>query len=330
MARARQVLSGLVAVGASVLLIGLVPSSAVAAETLAFTIKDPRIDQSSGLARDVAAGLYWTANDAGASGVAYGLTATGVVRGTLNYRPKPVDVKAIALVADRLYIADIGDNAHTRKFVTVYRFSRPRATGLTVTYRAYDFAYPNGAHDAETLLVNETGQIFLVTKGNKGAIYAGPEQASRVGINQLEKVGSAPAGVTDGTFLPGSKQIALRTHRAVYVLDATTYKIVASAEVQPQPEGESLAVGLDGNSLLLGSAGKQSKVYTIAVPTELAASPSPSATPSTTAEPSDPGDNPDVSNDNSGESRKGTFLALGLAALVAVVAGVVVGVIRRP
>jgi hypothetical protein len=330
MARARRVLSGLIAAGASLLLIALVPSSAVAEETVAFTIKDPRIDASSGLTRDVAAGLYWTANDAGASGVAYGLTPTGVVRGTLNFRPQPVDVKAVALVADRLYVADIGDNAHARKFVRVYRFSRPRATGLTVTYRAYDFAYPDGAHDAETMLVNETGQIFLVTKAKKGAIYAGPELASRVGINQLEKVGSAPASVTDGTFLPGSKQIALRTHSGVYVLDATTYKIVASAEVQPQPQGESLAVSLDGNSLLLGSAGKQSKVFAIPVPTELAASPSASPTPSTTAEPSDPGDNTDVSNDNAGESRKGTFLALGLAALVAVVAGVVVGVIRRP
>jgi hypothetical protein len=330
MARARRVLSGLVAAGVSVLLIGLMPSSAVAEETVAFTIKDPRIDQSSGLARDVAAGLYWTANDAGATGIAYGLTATGVVRGTLNYRPQPVDVKAVALVADRLYIGDIGDNAHTRKFIRVYRFSRPRATGLTVTYRAYDFAYPNGSHDAETLLVNEKGQIFVVTKGKKGAIYAGPAVASRQGINQLEKVGSAPAKITDGTFLPGSKQIALRTHSAVYVLDATTYKVVASAEVPTQPQGESLAVSLDGNSLLLGSAGKQSKVYAIPVPTELAESPSPSATPSTTTEPSDPGDDPDVSNDNAGESRKGTFLALGLAALVAVVAGVVVGVIRRP
>jgi hypothetical protein len=252
------------------------------------------------------------------------------VQGTLNYRPQPVDVKAVALVADRLYVADIGDNTHNRKFVRIYRFTRPRATGLTVTYRAYDFAYPDGSHDAETLLVNEKGQIFIVTKGNKGAIYAGPEVASRLGINQLEKVGNAPALVTDGTFLPGSKQIALRTHSAVYVLDATTYKVVASTEVPTQPQGESIAVSLDGNSLLLGSTGKQSKVYAIPVPTELAASPSPSATPSTTAEPSDPGDDPDVSNDNAGASRKGTFLALGLAAAVAVVAGVVVGVIRRP
>jgi hypothetical protein len=330
MARPRQVLSGLIAAGVSVLLIGLLPSSAVAEQTVAFTIKDPRITEPSGLARDVSAGLYWTANKSGASGVAYGLTSTGAVKGTLNYRTQPVAVEGVAVVGDRLYVADIGDNDHARDFVRVYRFASPRASGLTVIYRAYDFAYPDGAHDAEALLVSEQGRIFIVTKSKNGAIYAAPELPSRQGVNQLEKVGSAPALVTDGTFLPGDEQIALRTQSAVYVLDATTYEVKASADVPTEAQGQSLAVRLDGNSLLVGSAGKQSKVYSIPVPTKLAAeTPSPTATPTATAEPSDPVDG-DVGDDNAGESRKGTLLALGLAALVATVAGVVVGVVRRP
>ena len=82
---------------------------AFATQSVAFTIKDGRIMSSSGLARDVNAALYWTANKTGDGGVVYGLTTTGAVRGTLNYRTKPVDVEGLAVVNDTLYVGDIGD-----------------------------------------------------------------------------------------------------------------------------------------------------------------------------------------------------------------------------
>ena len=330
MARARRALAGLVAAGASVMLIGLLPSTAAAEDTVAFTMKDPRIVQPSGLARDVAAGLYWTTDSGAAGGVAYGITASGIVRGTLSYRAQPVDVEALALVDDQLYVADIGDEKGNRAFVTVYLFANPRASGLTVTYHAFDFAYPDGPHDAEALLVDDTGQMFIVTKTAKqGAIYEAPAVPSRTTVNQLTRVASAPAGVTDGTFLPDGGKIALRTEKAVYLLDPSTYEITASADVPAQAAGRSLAVGLDDDSLLVGGQGKQAKVYAVPLPTSLrAGSPSPTASASPTAGPGDTGD--DTGSDTSGQGRRGTLLAVGLAGLVAAVAGVVVGVVRRP
>ena len=86
MPRVRRALSGALAMATSLLLAGLLPSMAFATQSVAFTIKDGRIMSSSGLARDVNAALYWTANKTGDSGVVYGLTTTGAVRGTLNYR----------------------------------------------------------------------------------------------------------------------------------------------------------------------------------------------------------------------------------------------------
>jgi hypothetical protein len=330
MAGPRRTFAGLLAAGASVVLLGLFPSTAAAEDTVAFTIKDPRIVQPSGLARDVAASLYWTTNNAAAGGVAYGITASGVVRGTLNYRARPVDVEALALVNDRLYVADIGDNNRTRSLVTVYLFDSPRASGLTVTYHAYDFAYPDGAHDAETLLVSDTGQIFIVTKAQQaGAIYEAPVSPSRSTVNRLRRVGAAPAQVTDGTFMPDGGDIALRTDKAVYVLAPSTYQITASADLPAKAIGRSLAVGLDGSSLLVGAAGKAAKVYRVPLPTTLQAG-SPSPTTSPTAVPSGSGDDTDTGNDTSGQGRRGTLLAIGLAGLVATVAGVVVGVVRRP
>ncbi len=309
------------------------PDGAAAADTVAFTITDSRITESSGLAADSAAGLYWTVNDSGAGGVAYGIGPQGRVEGTLNYRATPVDIEAVAVHEDRLYLADIGDNNAVRERVTVYYFDQPRANGLIVAYRAYDFTYPDGPHDAETLLVNPAGRLFIVTKdANGGGVYAAPADPVRAGTNELKRVGTAPASVTDGSFLPGGRTIALLSYSAVTVVDASSYATVAEAAIPAQPQAESLAVSLDGDTLLVGSEGRRSKVYALPIP-GAAATPTPSATP-TSATPTgwrtDDGDLPlDEGDPTTGQSRAGTLLAVGLAGLVALVAGAVVVLVRK-
>ncbi len=193
-----------------------------------------------------------------------------------------------------------------------------------MTYSAYDFRYPDGPHNAETLLVDESGRLFIVTKGSKAAIYQAPAEPDRQEINDLEKVGSAPSNVTDGTFLPGGDRIALLTYSSVEVIDATSYQVVASAPIPDQPQAESLTLSLDQKSLLVGSEGKRSKVYSVPVPSETNTTPTPGAS-------SDPGAEGDVGEDeaNSGQSRRGTLLALGLAGFVALVAGTVVALVRQ-
>ena len=286
----RRALQSAGAIVVALALCGLFPSIAAAKATVAFTIKDERVIESSGLARDTVAGLYWTVNDSGASGAAYGVQPNGKVRGSLNYLAQPEDVEAVAFHDDRLYLGDIGDNDEKRDFVRVYFFNHPRANGLTVDYRAYDFRYPNGSHDAETLLVNGKGRLFIVTKADKGGIYAAPKKPSRDGVNDLKRVGSAPAVITDGTFLPGDKQIALLSYDSVRVIDADTYKTVATAKIPRQPQAESITVSLDGKSLLVGSEGKKSKVYEMPVPGSETSTPTP--TPSGAPDQSDPGDGP--------------------------------------
>jgi hypothetical protein len=306
-----------------VVLLAIVPTVAASEDTVAFTIKDTRITESSGLAADPSGNLYWTVNDSGDRGVAYGIGLDGTVQGTLNFRAQPEDVEAVALSGDRLYVADIGDNDGQRNFVRVYSFLSPRANGLTVTYHAYDFSYPDGPHDAETLLVDESGRMFIVTKGQDAAIYEAPAKPKRQSVNELEKVGSAPSNVTDGLFLPGGERIALLTYSSVQVIAATNYQVVISAPIPEQPQAESLALSLDQSSLLVGSEGKRSKVYSMPVPSD--ASPTPT-----------PGDGPAAESDvpesqaNSWQSQRGTLLALGLAGFVALVAGIVVALVRKP
>jgi hypothetical protein len=301
----------------------IVPTVAAAEDTIAFTIDDTRISESSGLAVDPAGNLYWTVNDSGDRGVAYGIGLDGTVQGTLNFRAQPEDVEAVAMHEDRLYIADIGDNSRQREFIRIYRFTNPRANGLTVTYQAYDFRYPDGQHNAETLLVDDSGRLFIVTKGRNAAIYQAPAKPNREDVNELEEVGSAPSNVTDGTFLPGGDRIALLTYNSVEVIDATSYEVMASTPIPDQPQAESLTISLDQESLLVGSEGKKSKVYAIPVPSEATPTPTPSTDPATEA---------DVPEEqaSSWQSRRGTLLAIGLAGFVALVAGTVVAVVRGP
>jgi hypothetical protein len=328
MAVRRALRSALALLGALGLFLGL-PVAAVADDTVAFRINDSRITESSGLARDSEANAYWTVNDSGDEGIAYRLSTNGEVTGTLEFRASPVDVEAVAMHDRRLYIADIGDNGADRDRITVYYFNDVEATDQSVSYRSWEFRYPDGPHDAETLLVNEEGRLFIVTKDAPGAVYAAPVSPKRTAVNELERVGEAPAAVTDGTFLPGGKRIALLTvFGQIEVLDASSYQKVAEVAAPAQDQPESLTVSLTGKSLLVGSEGKESVVYAVPVPTDGS-----SATP--TATPSEDGDQPAPEEEaeagsNAGESRARTLLALGLAGLVAVAAGGVVALAKGP
>ncbi|GAA3610306.1 hypothetical protein [Microlunatus ginsengisoli] len=319
------------------------PALAGAADEVAFTIKDSRITESSGLVRNYSHDGWWTANDSGDGGVVYALNDSGEVTGSFRYAASPSDVESLARYGRRLYVADIGDNAEKRDFVTVYYFSNPPTDGSTVQYRSYDFAYPDGPHDAETLLVDGAGRLYIVTKGKKGAIYAAPGVPSRSALNRLVKVGSAPAYVTDGVFLPDNKRIALRTYVSVIVLDAITYKTIGSAAAPVQPQGETIALSLNGKRLMLGSEGNPSKMYVVDIPKSkgedvpkgTSAPPDASASPSASSDGSGDGDagtdtDTDVDGGGANPNRQGTLLALGLAGVVAVVAGGVVLLIRRP
>jgi hypothetical protein len=313
------------------LLVGGLPAVAAAKDTVAFTLRDSRITESSGLAADAAEDLYWTVNDSGDGGVVYGLEPDGSLRGTLRFRASVTDVEAVAVDGERLYVADIGDNRAARDLVSVYLFNNPRAAGRTVNYNSYDFRYPDGAHDAETLLVDPDGRLLIVTKGAPGGIYRAPESPSRLGTNVLSRVGDAPALVTDGVFLPGGHQIALLTYGSVEVVDAKTYKQVSSTPIPDQPQAESLAVNLDGDGLLVGSEGRDSVVYALPLPgTGATPTAKPSSTPSGAQKDPGAGTGAEEAARPPAAGRRGTLMAVGLAAVVAVAAGVVVGVVRKP
>lgn len=308
--------------GGSLLIGG--PLSMARADDAAFTITDKRITQSSGLAADAAAQVYWTVND-DAPGEVYALGEDGAVKAVISYGADITDVEAVARGRDRLYVGDIGDNKRKRSMITVYSFLNPQARTATLQYRAWDFTYPDGkAHDAEALLVDANGQIYIVTKAAKGAIYTFKGAPSSQGTNKLSKVADAPPYVTDGTFLPDGR-MALRTYVGVYVLDKKQ-DVVAEAGIPFQQQGESMTTSLaDANSLLIGSEGADQPVLSVPIPAGRADVPTASAPPESDAS----GEATPAADDEGSGDNSGTFQALGIALAVALAAALVTALLGR-
>lgn len=316
------------------------------ADEVEFTISDAAIDESSGLAADPAAGWYWTVNDSGDQPRVYAIDPDGSTRGSVAFRAEVTDVEAVTRTPDGLLVADIGDNEGSRDVVTVYRLTELGLDG-TSTFNAWDLAYADGAsHDAEALVATADGRLLVITKEEEGGIWALPSSPSGAGVNTLERVGDAPAWVTDATVLPDGR-LAVRGYTSVSILDPTSFDVVARAPLPLQPQGESITTTLDGEALLIGSEGTDSDVLRVAVPEtvedadESSAPPDPSAAPEPSADADPSGE---ATTDASGEAtteaepvptetgggaRTGTFLAVGLAALLAVAAGLVAALVGR-
>lgn len=307
----------------------------------AFTISDPEITESSGLATDSEGGFYWTVNDSGDTPRAFAIDPDGSTRGVLRLQARSTDIEAVARTRNSLWLGDIGDNDEKRDLITVFRIRNPQPDS-TPSYNAWDFRYSDGrAHDAEAMLVDAEGTILIVTKGEKGAIWKPDSTPSGAVTTTLSKVADAPGWITDGTVLRDGT-LALRSYTGIYLLDPSSYRVTASVAAPLQQQGESITQDLtDDDTLLVGSEGRNSAVLKVAVPTSKATIPessvpptaTPSASPSATSggekSTSAPADPEAEDGGDQGSDRSGTFLALGLAALGSLVAGALVLLVPR-
>ena len=180
-----------------------------------------------------------------------------------------------------LYIADIGDNEAERKRITIHRLPEPSNESSVPVKETFHATYPDGAHDAETLLVAPDGGMFIVTKGETNAVglYRFPRELRPGANHQLERVSRTRASgkaaeterITDGAVSPDGTWVVLRSrhsfamHRAADLFagnwtDAGRVDLRAVGEAQ----GEGIAIAADGTVYLTGEGGKKSQPGTIA------------------------------------------------------------------
>jgi hypothetical protein len=227
-------------------------------------------------------GRFWTHNDSGRPVLSI-LNERGQVTGQLELSGAAlVDWEAVAVgscpTGSCLYVGDIGDNDATRDHISVYRLSEPGDTvPAAASTEAFHGKYPDGAHDAETLLVAPDGAMYVVTKGSTGpvAIYrfpsdvrasAPPVELERIGLPRSSSKVSKDEWITDGAISADGGRVALRTHSAVYfyrtsqLLEGNWSEAqIISLKSVGEPQGEGVALGSDNAVYLTGEGGGKSQ-----------------------------------------------------------------------
>ncbi|MDQ0942614.1 WD40 repeat domain-containing protein [Streptomyces sp. V1I1] len=254
------------AAAAAVVVLAAAP---VAADDSGFTIQDPRITESSGLAASrVHPGIYWTHNDQDEPRVFAIDSKTGetVATITLSGVGKPRDMEAISVGTDgNVYVGDIGDNLDGGwDHVWIYRFTEPKALkDMTVRATQYTVKYADGARNAEALMVHpKTGRVYIASKNEDGGgLYEGPATLSPTRTNVFRRMGEVP-WVTDGAFSPDGKELVLRSYFSARGYEWKDGGLGADHRVSApiQGQAESVTYTADGTALIFGTEGEQSEV----------------------------------------------------------------------
>ncbi|MGA5794172.1 WD40 repeat domain-containing protein [Streptomyces cellulosae] len=242
-----------------------------------FTINDPRITESSGLAASRQhPGVYWTHNDSDDGPYLYavdGSTGDTVARLTLTGIGTPRDVEAISVgPGNRLFVADTGDNlGGTWPYVWIYELPEPkRLQDATVQATQYVVKYSDGPRDAEAMVVHpKTGRVYLIDKHEDGGhLYEGPAKLSPEGDNVFRPIAPVELWTTDAALSPDGQDLAVRGYFGGihYAWNGGELRRKDRLSVPLQGQGESVTYSADGSRLLFGSEGEQSGVVSRPAP----------------------------------------------------------------
>jgi hypothetical protein len=234
-------------------------------------------------------GVYWAHNDSGNALILFGILETGEV--VARYPLEGVnarDVEDIAVgpcgsegpsAATCVVLADVGDNRGKRTSVQLIRIPEPPAPGNgTIQVQALPFTYPDGPHDAESLIIDRTGTPYVISKtlASLGDVYrieglSTGRTGRAVKVAELRAPGDRDRFSTAADLHPDGERMLLRTYGHVWeyrapgatrvedLLSATPVEVPSAGERQ----GEAVAYTLDGKGYLTGSEGAGSTLHRV-------------------------------------------------------------------
>ncbi len=233
--------------------------------------------------------IVWIHDDGDIRDV-YAVRWTGQFVVRLRLPEKLTDVEDVAIGPgpmrgmDYLYLADIGDNDQERPFVRIVRIlepslaEQPGGTWKADRLEEFRLSYPDGACDAEALLVdNVSGDVLIVTKEKDVArIFAAPANRLRAGRSlptSLQEVARLDVDkVSAGDMSRDGRRIVLRREERGWLWTRNAGESPATAFTRrPQTvvvrgkrqaeNGEAIGFHPSGDAYLTMSEGEEPWIY---------------------------------------------------------------------
>ena len=265
-------------------------------------IKDARLKELSGIAASTLhPSVLYVHNDSGDSSRFFAIDTGGRLIAVCYFKGdpklKPLGVRDCEDMClskgpgggSYVYVGDIGDNDAVRKSITIYRMHEP-AVGETSTDGTSAAAvqhldsdplylrYPDGAHDAETLMADTIDKLlYVVTKREDSvSVYTTPllyKSGDNVTLTFRTRLFFKGTGqekwITAGDISIGGDQVLLKSYTKVYYWhrnkgEAVWQTLQRGPRELPyiiEPQGEAICFGVPGAGYYTVSEGVNPTLY---------------------------------------------------------------------
>ena len=252
------------------------------------TLQGSEMKEISGIAASrINKNIFYVHNDSGDTSRFFAISPNGQLKETFYFKGDAIDCEDIAVGPgpekgkSYVYLADIGDNHHQRRTIEIYRFREPVVSNKTTENLKCNtnyFKYPDGQHDAETLMIDPVDRLFyIVTKREDSVgVYTAPLNASFTDTISLKLLGKLHfkgfpllKWITAGDISADGKQILLKSYQKVYYWKRkpgeSVWKVMQTKPAElpytAEKQGEAIGFTADGKGYYTTSEGKHAPIY---------------------------------------------------------------------
>lgn len=193
------------------------------------------VNEVSGLvASSMHEGVLWAHNDSGDGPNLYAVVGeTGTLRATITLQARARDWEDMSAgpcaPSDStacLYVADFGDNDARYSSITIYRLPEPALEdAVDVATEAMELVYPDGPRNAESMIVDESGTVWILSKERGFAgVYSAPSVTTNESpftltyhgqIDLSSLIGRNAELATGADYSPTLRRVLVRTYTSI-------------------------------------------------------------------------------------------------------------------